>query len=282
MVTVTRKARFSAGHRYYLEDRSPEENRAMFGACARPHGHGHDYVLEVSVAGVVEPTSGMVLNIVDLKRILEEEVVGPLDGEFLTGEHPYMGGMIPGTEALACRIWQRLLPRVAQHRARLKTVRLGECRSLWAECRRGKENPEEKPMVTLTRSYEFAAAHRLHNPNLSDGENREVFGKCNNPQGHGHNYVLEVTVGGEPDPQTGFVIDLGLLDRTVHELVVDRYDHRHLNEDVPEFREVNPTSENLVRIIWERLLPALPSGSLRRVTVRETERNVFSCEGEDE
>lgn len=281
MLQLTRVARFSAGHRYYLPDRSPEENTRLFGPCARPHGHGHDYVAEVTISGQIHAANGMVVNIVDLKAMLDREVVGPLDGQYLTTEHPLLAGKIPSTETLVRLIWDRLATAMAdtQFPARLESVLLRECRSLWAECRRN-EGGAETPMVTFTRSYEFAAAHRLHSQTLSAEENRELFGKCNNPHGHGHNYVLEVTVGGEPDPATGFLIDLPMLDRVVHERVVDRYDHRHLNHDVEEFRSLNPTSENLVKVAWERLHPALPPGSLRRVTIRETERNIFIYEGE--
>lgn len=281
MVQLTRVTRFSAGHRYYLPDRSPEENARLFGPCARPHGHGHDYVAEVTISGQIDPANGMVVNIVDLKEMLDQEVVGPLDGHYLTAEHPLLAGKIPSTETLARLIWDRLSAAITATRfpARLDSVLLRECRSLWAECRRDPEGAET-PMVTFTRSYEFAAAHRLHSQSLTDEANRELFGKCNNPHGHGHNYVLEVTVGGEPDPATGFLIDLPMLDRVVHERVVDRYDHRHLNHDIEEFRNLNPTSENLVKVAWERLQPALPPGSLRRVTLRETERNFFIYEGE--
>ncbi|HEU4752629.1 MAG TPA: 6-carboxytetrahydropterin synthase [Armatimonadota bacterium] len=279
MVFLTRKTGFSLGHRYYLPDLSPEENRRLFGLCALPHGHGHDYTLEVTFGGEVDPANGMVVNISDIKPLLEREVVQPLDGQFLTAEHPLMAGRIPCAETLARWIWNRLEDAAARDRipARLERVRLMEYRRLWADCFRG----ENGPMVTLTRTYEFAAAHRLDSPHLSAAENRELFGKCNNPNGHGHNYELEVTVGGEPDPRTGFLIDLGLLDRVVNEQVVDRYDHRHLNLDIEEFRELNPTSENLVRVIWHRLQPALPPGALRRVTVRETDRNIFTYEGKD-
>jgi 6-pyruvoyltetrahydropterin/6-carboxytetrahydropterin synthase len=237
-------------------------------------------VAEVTVSGHIQPQNGMVVNIVDLKAILEQEVVGPLDGQYLTTEHPLLARKIPSTETLARVIWDQLEPALeaAKLPARLESVLLRECRSLWAECTRDREGGKT-PMVTFTRSYEFAAAHRLHSNTLSEDENRELFGKCNNPHGHGHNYVLEVTVGGEPDPATGFLIDLPLLDRVVHERVVDRYDHRHLNHDIEEFRSLNPTSENLVKVAWERLFPALPPGSLRRVTLRETERNIFIYEG---
>ena len=280
MVLLTRKARFSAGHRYYLADLADEENRRLFGPCARPHGHGHDYVAEITVGGEIDPPSGMVVNIAELKPILEREIVEPLDGEYLTPAHPLMEGRIPSTETLCALIWRRLGRAFAEAGlpVRLERVLLAECRSLWAECSRGVGGP----MVTLTRSYEFAAAHRLHSAALSEAQNRDLFGKCNNPHGHGHNYVLEVTVGGEPDPRTGFLVDLGMLDRTVREQVVDRYDHRHLNLDVEEFRDLVPTSENVVRVIWERLKPALPAGALRKVVLRETERNIFTCEGDGE
>jgi 6-pyruvoyltetrahydropterin/6-carboxytetrahydropterin synthase len=274
---LTRKATFSAGHRYYLSDLSEEENHRLFGACARPHGHGHDYTVEVTLGGEVDPQNGMVVNISDLKPLLQREVLGPLDGQFLSPEHRLMEGRISCTEMLARWIWDRLGRAIAAERlpARLEQVRLHEYRRLWADCTRG----EDGPVVTLTRTYEFAAAHRLNSDHLSPQANQELFGKCNNPHGHGHNYVLEVTVGGEPDPHTGFLIDLGLLDRVVKGQVVDRYDHRHLNLDIPEFRELIPTSENLVRVIWDRLAPALPGGALRRVTVRETDRNHFTYEG---
>ena len=99
-------------------------------------------------------------------------------------------------------------------------------------------------MVHLTRRYRFSAAHRLHNEALSAEENVGLYGKCNNPRGHGHEYVLEVTVTGEVDPQTGMVMDLGLLDRLVEREVLDRFDHMHLNLDVANFRERVPTTEN--------------------------------------
>jgi 6-pyruvoyltetrahydropterin/6-carboxytetrahydropterin synthase len=280
MVLLTRKTRFSAGHRYYLDELSETENRRLFGLCALPHGHGHDYVAEVTVSGRVDPETGMVVNVSELKPILEAEIVRPLDGEFLTPDHPYLVGRIPSTEVLARLIWDRVEGGLQGARlpARLERVLLAESRRLWSECARG----ERGVMVTLTRSYEFAAAHRLHSDVLSEAQNRDLFGKCNNRNGHGHNYVVEVTVGGEPDPRTGLLIDLGLLDRTVHEQVVDRYDHRHLNLDIEEFRDLIPTSENLVKVIWRRLEPALPEGVLRRVVVRETERNIFTYEGDGE
>lgn len=278
MVLITRVTRFSAAHRYYLSRLSPAENERRFGACALPHGHGHDYRVEATFAGAVDARTGMVVNISELKPLLEREIVLPLDGAYLTAEHPYLDGEVPATEVLVRCIYLHLAAAVRRDAlpVTVHAVRLDESRRLWAECRAAGGGP----MVTLTRSYEFAAAHRLHAGGLGEAENLSLFGKCNNPHGHGHNYVVEVTVGGRPDPVTGLLTDLPALDRVVHAEVVDRYDHRHLNLDLEEFRELNPTSENLVRVIWQRLHPSLPG--LRRVTVRETERNIFTYEGEAE
>src|SRR5690349_23650849 len=109
------------------------------------------------------------------------------------------------------------------------------------------------PRVTVTRRLHFNAAHRLHNPALSEEENRALFGKCNNPNWHGHNYVLEVSVAGEIDARTGYVVDLGDLARVVEREFVDQVDHRNLNLDVPFMQGVNPTSENIVVQCWRVL-----------------------------
>lgn len=123
----------------------------------------------------------------------------------------------------------------------------------------------------------FEAAHRLHNSDRDDDWNRAVFGKCNNPHGHGHNYALEVSVFGEVDPDTGYLIDMKDLKRVIADRVVDEVDHRHLNLDVPWLDGINPTAENLARVFFERIEPALPDGvSLATVTVHETERNSSS------
>ena len=124
-------------------------------------------------------------------------------------------------------------------------------------------------MVLLTRKIEFAASHLYHNPNFSAEENRRIFGKCNNPHGHGHNYTLEVTVEGEPDPVTGMVMDLKRVKEVVNREVLERYDHRFLNHEVPPFNSVVPTPENIAVDIWRRLKPHL--ASLHAVRVYETD-----------
>ena len=134
------------------------------------------------------------------------------------------------------------------------------------------------PTATVTRRVHFNAAHRLHNPALSDEENRALFGRCNNPNFHGHNYELDVSVTGEVDPVTGYVVDLGVVKRIVEERVVSYLDHRNLNLDIPEFAKRNPTAENIAVMIWQRLEGSLP-GRLARVVLWETPRNFVTYEG---
>jgi 6-pyruvoyltetrahydropterin/6-carboxytetrahydropterin synthase len=125
-------------------------------------------------------------------------------------------------------------------------------------------------MVYLTRRTEFSASHYYHNPEFTPEENQRIFGKCNNPNGHGHNYTLEVTVKGDVDRRSGFVVDLKELKEIMNREVVDALDHRHLNMEVPEFKTQIPTSENLAIAIWQRLEPKLRVARLHRVRLYET------------
>jgi len=133
--------------------------------------------------------------------------------------------------------------------------------------------------IHLTRRYSFSASHRLHNPALSEAENNRVYCKCNNPYGHGHNYVVEVTVSGVPDPATGMVANLVDLDGFVQREVLDAFEHRYLNEEVPLFRDHVPTTENLCVEIYCRLR-AFPAARLERIRIEETGLNSFEYSGE--
>jgi 6-pyruvoyltetrahydropterin/6-carboxytetrahydropterin synthase len=135
-------------------------------------------------------------------------------------------------------------------------------------------------MVYLTRKAEFSASHYYHNPKLSPEENQRIFGKCNNPHGHGHNYVVEISVSGTIDPATGMIANLMDLDGLVQREVLEAFDHRSLNEDVPAFREHVPTTENLCMEIFHRLR-AFPKAKLERVLVEETSNNSFEFAGDD-
>jgi 6-pyruvoyltetrahydropterin/6-carboxytetrahydropterin synthase len=136
------------------------------------------------------------------------------------------------------------------------------------------------PTVYVTRRVHFNAAHRLHNPEKSDAWNRETYGKCNSPNWHGHNYTLEVTVVGTPDPETGYVLDLGRLKQIIEDRVLSKVDHANLNLDVDFMRGVIPSTEHFALAIWKQLEPAIPAGRLHAVRLYETERNYVEYRGE--
>jgi len=132
-------------------------------------------------------------------------------------------------------------------------------------------------MIRVTRKLEFSAAHFYHNPDLSAEENRRVFGKCNNPHGHGHNYILEVTVAGEPDPKTGMVLDLKELKEILDREVTQRMDHRHLNYEVPELAGKIPTCEEIAKVLWRILEPQIHQGRLDRIRLYESPDLFVDC-----
>jgi len=129
------------------------------------------------------------------------------------------------------------------------------------------------------RRYMLSASHRLHAESLSADENRTTYGKCNNPHGHGHNYVVEVLVGGEVEPETGMVVNMATLDETVQQTVLKRFDHTNLNFD-PLFVNQVPTTENLTKVVFDVLKEALPAVELEYVRVEETENNFFQYQGQ--
>lgn len=133
--------------------------------------------------------------------------------------------------------------------------------------------------TSVIRREHFNAAHRLHNPNWSDEMNQRIFGKCNNPNYHGHNYVIEVKVTGEVDPDTGYVIDTKILSDLIKREITERYDHKNLNLDIPEFKELNPTAENIARMIYERLRIHISNKLDLKILLYETERNSVEYPG---
>ena len=135
------------------------------------------------------------------------------------------------------------------------------------------------PTVRVTRRVHFNAAHRLHNPALSDEENRRLYGVCNNANWHGHNYELDVTIEGESDPHTGYLVDLGEI-RDIAEGVLKDVDHRNLNLDVPWLEGIIPSTENVVVALWEQIAPRVPRGRLARLVLYETPRNWAEYTGE--
>jgi 6-pyruvoyltetrahydropterin/6-carboxytetrahydropterin synthase len=273
---LRRRATFAAAHAYYLPDRTEEENRQLFGRWASKWGHGHNYVVEATVAGEIDAVTGMVVNITDVDRVLKERVVGPLGDRHLTYDVAHFASTPPTLENIARFIAGEIRSHFDSPVARLARLTLWEMPTLWVSLDTGKN----EPMIGLTRAIDFAASHRLHALGLSDGDNRSLFGKCDNPNGHGHNYGVEVTVVGTPDPVTGMIVDLAALDAVLDREVMARFDHKHLNLDVPDFKDLNPTSENVTKVIWDHLENAIPAPArLYRVVVRETERNYFEYYG---
>jgi 6-pyruvoyltetrahydropterin/6-carboxytetrahydropterin synthase len=127
--------------------------------------------------------------------------------------------------------------------------------------------------TAITRKMHFNAAHRLYNKEWSDENNEDVFGKCNNPYYHGHNYELEIKVIGQINPLTGFVVDVKELKRIVNEKVIDHFDHKNLNVEVPDFQALNPTVENIAKIIYDKIIPELSEELELKITLYETPRN---------
>jgi 6-pyruvoyltetrahydropterin/6-carboxytetrahydropterin synthase len=133
--------------------------------------------------------------------------------------------------------------------------------------------------IKVNRKAHFNAAHRLFRPDWSHEKNNTVFGKCNNPNYHGHNYELIVSITGEIDPETGFVIDLKVLKDLIRAEIEDAFDHKNLNLEVPEFKNLNPTAENIAVVIWNKLRPHIDSGNDLEVTLYETPRNFVTYVG---
>lgn len=128
--------------------------------------------------------------------------------------------------------------------------------------------------IAIIRKEHFNAAHRLHNPNWTDERNSEVFGKCNNPNYHGHNYELYVKLMGHPDPETGYLYDMKKLSDIVQEHVIKKFDHKNLNLDTDEFKNLNPTAENIAVVVWNILREKIDKDIDLKVTLYETERNI--------
>lgn len=263
---VNRRAQFSASHRYWLPELSEAENIENFGACSRFPGHGHNYVLFISLAGELDKY-GMVLNLSDVKQVIKREVTSQLDFSYLNDVWAEFQQTLPTTENIARVIWQRLAPHLP-----LVRVQLFEHPELWADYMgNGMEG-------YLTTSTHFSAAHRLAHPQLSLEENTEIYGKCARVNGHGHNYHLEVTVKGEIDPRTGMILDLGALHQAIADYVVEPFDHTFLNKDIAFFAEVVPTAENIALYICNLLRSPIQELGAKLYKVKLIESPNNSCE----
>lgn len=213
-------------------------------------------ILRATVTGRVDPQTGYLCNIQLIDQLLRAHGVSAITRR--NSPTAACG------EALILETWNAVMPSVPQDLV-LEALCLHVTPYLRFSIRAG-----DAHMVMLTQSFEFSAAHRLYCVELSEQQNQEVFGKCSNPNGHGHNYQLEVSLVGEPDPQTGRVIDLTRFETIVRQRVIDRFDHKHLNLDCPEFGNLNPSVENITSVIWQLLDGAFEPAHLGTVRVWET------------
>ncbi len=283
---ITRRATFSASHRYWLPELSDDDNRARFGPCTLAPGHGHNYELIVAMGGPLD-ADGMVLNLSEVKHAIRAEVTDQLNFRFLNEAWPEFDlsrpeGCLPTTEAVCRAIWTRLAPHLP-----LVGLRLYEQPDLWVDLL--SPSPADAPLHSAQSSAQsaapmeaflsirthFAAAHRLARPELSQAENEAIYGKCARPHGHGHNYLLDVTVRGRIDARTGMVCDLATLQRLVDDLVVEPFDHTFLNKDVEHFASTVPTAENIALHIADLLTgPIAAAGArLHKVRLQESPNN---------
>ncbi|MEX1317969.1 MAG: 6-carboxytetrahydropterin synthase [Synechococcaceae cyanobacterium] len=280
---ITRRATFSSSHRYWLPELSPEQNQARFGPCCLAPGHGHNYELIVAMGGGLD-ADGMVLNLSEVKHAIRSQVSAQLDFRYLNEVWPEFDvsrpeGRLPTTEALGQAIWTRLAPLLP-----LVGLRLYEQPHLWVDllpppaAASGSPAPSSHvaPMEAfLSIRTHFAAAHRLARPELSQADNEAIYGKCARPHGHGHNYLVDVTVRGRVDPRTGMVCDLAALQRLVDDLVVEPFDHTFLNKDVAHFAATVPTAENIALHIADLLSAPIAElgASLHKVRLQESPNN---------
>ena len=254
MFRLTREVRFSVN-----ASRDPQLSGTPtngYGGFPSLTGFGPFLTVDVTLAGPLDPVSGYLLNIKQIDKTVRDRVI-PVVGQAIHG---------PGRKTppqLVGRLYQML---EAWPPLSLEEVGLNLTPFLTYSV-----HASERPMIRLSQKFEFSATHRLHNPKATDEENRHIFGKCNNPHGHGHNYELQVTLRGEPDAN-GLLIDIPDFERIVSTTVLDRFDHKNLNIELPEFRELIPTVENIAMTIHQLLKPRFSNSraKLASITVWET------------
>ncbi|MBI4401965.1 MAG: 6-carboxytetrahydropterin synthase [Nitrospirae bacterium] len=250
-VLLTKRIEFAAAHRYHNEAWDSARNRAVFGACNNDPGHGHNYMLEVTVSGEVDRHTGMVINLFDLKRVIQE-VLEEFDHNHLNLDTPYFQDAIPTTENIARVLWQRL--ETQKDIGRLHAVRLYEDEDLFADVTAS----AGLDVASVTRRYQFTA---VYEGDASSGGNW-----------NGHTCDLFVAVRGPIDRETGMVTNIVALDRLVQEKVIQPFNGQDLRK-VLGIQKV--TGEHLARTIWGRLVISVPSGKLERVRLVQTRDLAF-------
>jgi len=267
---LIRRATFSSSHRLWRSDWSADRNREVFGPFAGPWSHGHNYELAVCISGPIDPETGMLVDLKWLKRVIADEVEARFDHKDLNDDSGFFEDRQPTAELFGKVLFELL--DAALPDGLLESIRLRPTSTLEVEI---------GTMIRLRRKYGFSAAHVLAREEWDRSKNEAIYGKCANPSGHGHNYTLEVVVAGEPDPCSGRLIPLQLLDQIVDEHVLARLDHRFLNREVVEFRRQVPTAENIARFAWDALIGVIAPARLDSIRLVETENNAveYCAEG---
>lgn len=270
ITSITKSIEFSSAHYYYVENWTDSQNKARFGLCSNKDSHGHNYVLHVRLKAEPDKYTGMIINLIDLKKILKEKVLKAFDHKNLNLDTPYFKTLLPTTENLCKIIWNLLQQDLSD---KLDRVLIYELDNFYAYYK-GVNN-----MFYITRIYTFSASHRLHNEKLTEEENRKVFDKCNNYNAHGHNFKLEVTIKGPLDPVTGMVYDLVEMDKIINEQIIMKLDHKNLHANVEELKGMVTTGENLTRYIWDKIDNQFLPAKLHKIKLFETDRNYFEYKG---
>jgi len=260
MFRLTREVRFAVNsQRDGQSTGRPTNSYAGFPSLT---GLGHYFALRVSVTGPLDPASEYLVNIKKIDAVVREHGVPLVESAVRTGGAPQSPPLL--VRALFHRLGPALPPSAA-----LQELSLSLSPFLTYGCL-----ASELPMVRLSQKFEFSATHRLHNPALSDRENCDTYGKCNNPHGHGHNYEIQVTLKGSPDQTTGVLVDVPAFERIVAATVIDRFDHKNLNVELPEFSQTGliPSVENIAMTIYRLLKSKFgdAGAQLASVTVWET------------
>jgi len=243
--------------------RSPTNS---FGGYPTLVGYGPYLAIDVTLAGELDRRTGYLRNIKDIDDAVRRHLVPAIRADVLGQSAPR--ALTPFEQpVVALGLLQSLMPN-----ARVDEVALRLSPFLCIACR-----ASEHPMVRLSQKFEFSASHRLHSDALSEEENRKCFGKCNNPHGHGHNYEVQVTLAGQPD-ENGLLIDVPAFEKIVADTVIERFDHKNLNVETAEFREVMPSVENIAMVIYRLLKPPFEKARARLASVTVWETPKTWCE----
>ncbi len=247
--TLTKRTEFCSSHRYHNPNWNDAKNKEIFGLCNNEPSHGHNYMLEVTLCGAIDPINGMIINLYDLKIFLWD-ILKEFDHKNLNLDTPYFTNRIPTTENLAVTLWRQL----EQHPQMppLDRIRLSEDQTLFADMTAELLNRSPQiPHADITRRYQFSAAKNLPNGHMT-----------------GHNYTLEVTVTGPIAEETGQVVNLGTLDQLVQERVVSRFANKNISLDT-DFENSTISEGSLARVVWDNLKDGELSGRLSQVAVSE-------------